>query len=178
MINKKNFTIFQILQVLIGISAFVNKVLLIQRIRVGWLIGALATLLAIYYFLILHFYVYAVVEVGLTILMVYGYFFETHKKQLMEYLINGVTLLFMILICFFTSTGFMSVLELVGAISMIAGAYTFTHERRGFGWGLYLITHLVTAYLCYPKQQQFFGDMQIASALVAGVGLWQTCKTT
>ncbi|MEW6617605.1 MAG: hypothetical protein AB1333_04295 [Patescibacteria group bacterium] len=73
-------TITLILQILVSVIFFTNKVLLVIGKRSGWLAGAIAATLACAYFFLIELYIYTVLEIGLLMLMGYGYLSHDTKK--------------------------------------------------------------------------------------------------
>lgn len=152
---------------------FLNKLLVLKDKKIGWGIGAIGTLLAIAYLFLLHFRIMAFAEIGLFILMLYEYLKETKVPRTVEYGINIAIIFTAGIITYFTFSGLLLIIEWVGTLSMLIGAYGLTHRWKPLGWTFWFICHICTAYMAYNGEnpQPFFGDFQIASAFVSLVGL-------
>lgn len=151
---------------------FINKLYILKDKKLGWGIGAIGTLLAIIYLLLLHFRIMAFAEIGLFILMLYGYLKEgTVPAKVESAIIIGIITIGLV-ITYFTFSGLLQIIEWVGTISMLIGAYGLTHKWKPAGWLFWFICHVCTAYMAYHAKtpQLFFGDIQIASAFVSVVG--------
>ena len=173
----------QILAIVVAIIFFVNKVLVLLEQKSGWLVGMVGAILATAYLYLIGLYIFSVLEMGLIVLMGYGFFAKDHKNKLIEQCIRGVTVAATLISAYFVFAGMTTVYEIIGSIGMLVGTYLLTHENKKLGWFLYAIAHGITAYLCYGKSVSlhndshttaaiiFFADLQIASALIACVGL-------
>ena len=161
---------FQILQVAVALILFTNKVFVLIERKTGWLLGAIGCALAITYLYVLGLYVFTVLEFGLVILTLYAFFKGKNKKPRTEFFIRLVIVIAMVIMTIFAFAGKMTMYELAGSILLLFGTYYLSHEKKSLGWALSGIAHVLTAYLGYYKNQQFFADFQIASALVSLAG--------
>ena len=160
------------LQVTVSIIYLTNKVILIAGKKVAWLVGTLAALLAIVYYQMLGLHIYTVLNVGMVILMVYGYFKKGAKNPRIEMAIRLCTVAVMCVFLFFTFAGTVTVVELVSSLTILFGTFALTHGMEAFGWALYVVGHSTGTYIGYFKKQIIFADLQIASAVIAAVGVW------
>lgn len=168
----------ELLQVLVSLLFFGNKVLVLvgkKLEKTGWLLGVIAASLGVAYFYLLDMYVYTVLEIGLIVLMSYGFLHkDTGKNENVETAIRVVTGAVMLILACVVFTGTITIIEFVSSILMLAGTYLLTHNRKQLGWILYGIAHLAAVYLGYVKGQQFFADFQLASAIVSAAGAFLT----
>lgn len=159
------------LQIAVSLIFFVNKVFILVEKKSGWLIGAIAASLAVFYFYLIGLYVYTGLEVGLIILMGYGFFKKERKNPKVEMFIQSVTVLIMFLLTLLAFQGFMTALELVSSLCLVVGTYFLTHNKARAGWIIYAVAHTMAAVLGYSKGQQFFADFQVASVIISIVGV-------
>ncbi len=164
------------LQILVSLIFFANKVFVLADKKVGWLLGAVAATLGVFYFYFIGLYVYTALEVGLIILMGYGFLKKDSKNPAMEMTIRLVTIAVMFALAFFAFSGLITVVELGSSLGLLLGTFFLTHRKLKTGWVLYVLGHLLAAYLGYHKGQQFFADFQIASAIVSFVGVMKITK--
>ena len=166
----------QFLQISVSLILFSNKILVLIGKKTGWLLGAIGCTLAIAYLYLIELYVFTTLEFGLVSLMLYGFLARNSKNTRVENLIRIVTILAMLAMTYFAFAGMMTIYELLSSAGLLFGTYFLTHNKVALGWTLYCIGHLVTAYLGYNKNQNFFADFQLASALVSIVGVIQVKK--
>ena len=166
--------IIKILEALISLIFFSNKIgLFLERKNpIAWWMGAVASILAIFYFLFLNLFVYAVGEVGLFILTVYGAVVKK-KNRSIEKKIEFVTFFIALVLAFFTFQGHLTVVEFFSSVSMLVAFYllhpTSDIWSMKWGWAILAATHVSAAYLGYVKHQEMFAHFQIASAII-GIG--------
>ncbi len=162
-----------ILQIAVAIIFFTNKVLVLAGRKSGWLVGALAALIAIFYFYRIGLYVYTALEVGLIILMVYGFMKKDEKKPRVETMIRLVTVLVMLALAIFAFSGVITVVEFASSIGLLMGTYFLTHNKIRLGWIFYALAHSLASILGYSKGQQIFADFQVASAIVSYIAIFK-----
>ena len=158
------------LQVLVSLIFFVNKLFLLSERKLGWLLGAVAATLAILYFYLIGLPIYTVLEASLVILMAYGFLKKETENPRVEFVIRLVVIVAMFLLAIFAFNGLITIIELPSALSMLWGTYLLTHNKMRRGWIFYGVAHLLAAILGYQKEQLFFADFQVASAIVCFVG--------
>ncbi len=166
----------QFLQISVSVILFTNKIFVLIGRKTGWLIGAIGCTLAIAYLYLIGLYVFTALEIGLVVLMLYGFFAGEKKNIQTENLIRIVIILAMLAMTYFTFAGMMTIYELISSAGLLFGTYYLTHNKIALGWILYCIGHSVAAYLGYTKHQNFFAFFQIASALVSIAGVVKTKK--
>ena len=82
----------------------------------------------------------------------------------------GGLLIAAVLFFVFAYNGLITMIELLSSFGMLWGTYFLTHKRVRWGWILYGVAHLLAARLGYQKDQDFFADFQLASAIVSFIG--------
>ena len=162
------------LQIAVSVIFFTNKTLVLADKKSGWLVGVVAATLATFYFFRIELYIYTVLELGLIVLMGYGFLWAGQKKPLTEMVINWTTAIAMLVMTIFVFTGLMTAVEFGSSVALLLGTYFLTHNQISWGWSLYALAHGLAAYLGYHKDQQIFADFQVASGIVSLVGLLKT----
>jgi|SRR3989344_7396558 len=162
--------IISILQISVSIIFFANKVFVLIGKKMGWLLGVIAAALSIFYFFLLHLYIFTILEVGLVVLMGYGFFRKEHMSAYVERLIHATIIIVMTALVYFVFNGFMTVMEFCESIFMLTGTYYLTHKRVQLGWFLYGCAHIFLTIVAYGVDQEFFANFQIASGIVAFAG--------
>lgn len=160
-----------ILQVLVSVIFFANKVFVLLKLKIGWLLGVIAATLAVLYFYLIGLPIYTVLEGGLIILMGYGFLKGDLEKPCVELVIRSVIMVVMCSLAFFAFNGLITVIELPSAVGMLWGTYFLTHRQERKGWALYGLAHVLAAVLGYQKEQMFFASFQVASVVVCFLGL-------
>ncbi len=166
-----------ILQILVSVIFFTQKVLVLVDKRAGWLVGAVAAMLAIFYFALLELYVYTALEFGLVALMVYGFCKKKHARPRVEMWIRALTVTTMCILGYFAWDGLITGAELCSSLGLLWGTFFLTHHKPRTGWMLSVVGHGFGAYLGHCKDQQFFMDFQIASLVVSVVGVMKVSNT-
>lgn len=137
----------------------------------GWLFGAIAGMFAVFYFLFLKLYIYSLMEFSIFILMSYGYIFFKEIKPKYEFIVNLFIILILSLLSFFVFSGLLTIIEYTSSITFIVGTYFFNQRKIFIGWFLFIFSHLGSTYLGYIKEEYFFMYFQIASIVVAIIGM-------
>lgn len=164
-------SLIQFLEIVISLLLFSNKLLVLIDKKSGWVIGAIGCFIAMWYLYLLKLYVFTILEIGLIVLMLYGYLAGKEKKDSVERMIIAFLILVMASLTYFLFEGSITTYQFVGGIALTIGTYYLTHGKAIIGWILYCIGHIVTAYLGYQKHQLFFADFQIASAIVSIIAI-------
>ena len=160
-----------ILEIAVGVIFFANKVFVLAGKRLGWFVGAVAAILAFFYFLLIGLYIYMILEVGLVVLMGYGFLYQgSRRNKKVERLLHYTIAIIMMTLTYFVFSGLMTVIEFAGSITMLSGTYYLTHDKMRLGWAIYGVSHIFVIILAYHVNQLFFAHFQIASAIVALVG--------
>lgn len=167
----------QLLQVAVSVIFFANKAFVLIDKKFGWLLGTIAAGLACWYFFLLNLYVYTALEIGLVILMGYGFLKKDQPNSKVEWLIRLSLLASMITIAVFAFQGRLTLIEFTSSVFMLFGTYLLTHAKEKWGWVLYSLAHLGAAYIGYAKIQNMFGDFQIASSIVCFAGVINSKKS-
>ncbi len=155
------------MEIVVAVVFFVNKFFLLVDRKDGWLWGAVGCLLAIVYFYLIHLFVYMVMDVGLVILMTYGYLKKDAKRPMVELTIQITSAVVMIIMAYCAFNGMLTVLELVSAMGMLIGTYLLSHEKVRIGWILYAITGVLAVFVCIEKYQQVLVVFQICQVVFA-----------
>lgn len=154
------------LEIIVTVLSFIHKIFLLKQDRkIAWSIGIIASLLSIYYFYTIHLSVYVGLEIGLSILMLYGLFMIKSKK--VEDLINIFTGIFCILIAYWSFIGLLTIYELISSITALLGIYFLTHKKDKIGWIFWIATYIVTMYVVFQKGQLLFFIYQFFSLILA-----------
>lgn len=159
------------LEVLVALVFFANKLGVLIEKRSGWLIGVIAAVISIVYFFLLNLAIFTVLEVGLVILMGYGYWRKQDVDVRVEWLIRIAIMVVMAFLTYFVFRGFLTIMEFVGSVLMLWGTYFLTHGKMWWGWVIYGASHVFAAIVGYGAAQPFFAHFQIASAMVAVAGI-------
>ncbi len=162
-----------ILEISISLLFFAGKLGVLIDKKFGWFVGALGASVGFFYFFLLNLYVFTVLEVGLVVLMGYGAFPEKWKGYKTERMIYLVIVVVMVFFTWFAFSGKLTVFETIASIGLVVGTYLLTHHRQQFGWVAYCIAHIAASYVGYQKDQEFFADFQVASAIVSLFGFWK-----
>jgi hypothetical protein len=165
-----------IFQILSSIFGFANKLFLFLGKRSGWMLGFLAGIFFVIYFFLIGFTIYAVIQIGFSFLMLYGYF--SHKAISKNARIVATTLLSLIAIgiTFITFKGGLTLLEAISALLASWGTYFLASKNNRKGWSTFLIAHLILIYLTALKQQYISAVFQGLSAVVSVLGIMKEAK--
>ncbi len=158
-----------ILQVLVSVIFFANKLLVLVGRKSGWALGAVAATLGVFYFYLIHLNIYVALEAGLIILMCYG-FIGSKKNPRVDKWIRLMTTTAMLLLAIVAFGGMLTVVELISSSCLLWGTYLLTQGKARQGWFVSVAAHSLAAYLGYERGQQIFLDFQVASAMVSFVG--------
>ena len=126
-----------ILQITVSLIFFANKVFLQANKNMekfGWILRTAAACLATIYFLLLHLYVYTVLEAGLIILMGYGAIKKEERSENIKMIIRAFIIAVMLLLTFFVFKGMLTLIEFTSAVGLIFGTYWLTHFKASLGW--------------------------------------------
>jgi hypothetical protein len=159
-----------ILQILVPVIFFANKVFVLAGQKTGWLVGAVGAVLGLFYFYLIGLYVFTALDLGLIVIMGYGYL-KTENNPKVENIIRMVTMVVMILLAGFVFSGSLTIMELVSSASSLMATYYLTHGKNSRGWMLYLVGHVFGAIVGYGRDLNFLADFQVASAIVSLAGL-------
>lgn len=159
-----------LLQWLVSLIFFANKVFVLVGKKMGWALGVLGALLATCYFVLLRRPVFTVFEIGLCVLMFYGLLKGADKSVKVELSIRIVTTALMLAVTTFAFRGDLVLLEFLASVSLMWGTYLLTTRYKRMAWALHILAHGCAALFADGIGQLFFRDMQIASAIVAVAG--------
>lgn len=128
------------LQVLVPVIFFANKLLVLVGRKSGWVLGAVAATLGVFYFYLIHLNIYVALEAGLIILMCYG-FIGSKKNQRVDKVIRlRTTTTAMFLLAVVAFGRMLTVVELISSSCLLWGTYLLTQgkARQGGGPSRYL----------------------------------------
>jgi len=163
----------------VSIIFFLNKILVVSGSkesnirRIGWLLGAIGSVLAVVFSLMLHLYVFAVLQFGLIFLQGYGFLAKRDKNMRVEKLLNLIIFVMMVTLAYFLSVGILTLFELGGSIGILLGIYFLTHSNQKLGWILCAFGHGCTVYVMHEKSQYIFAIFQVLSIFVSIYGLFK-----
>lgn len=155
------------LEVLVSMLYFVNKVFLLFNEKAGWLIGALASGVAIFYFLGINLYIFCALEVACFCIMLYGLLGKQDSKRVAKVIYGVCALVTFYLMLSIRDTG---VLEFLTSLLFILAFLSLADKYPRRGWLSLAIAHAIMAYITIVKGQYFFASMQAASVLVSILG--------
>ena len=161
-----------VLEIVISVLFFLNKIYILLGKRTGWLLGTIGSILAITYFFVLGLYVYTVLEFGLIALMVYGIVRNTRNTSV-EWVIRAITILTMAGVGYLAYRGTITLLELVSSIAVLIGTYLLVTKQK-YGWLLYIVFHLCAIYISLQVHQYIFMLFQILSLPIAIYAILKT----
>lgn len=165
-----------VLQVLVSVILLLNKWFVLQGRRGGWIAGFIGCFLAVFYLYFIGLYVFTVFEVGLAILMLYGYWSAKNKTGKFQKIIRGIMIVTMLLVAWFTWSGLMTVSELLSSLALMVGTYFLAVNKIKSGWFFYLIGHLLCVYLGFIKGQFIFALFQFLSVMISILGIIRDIK--
>jgi len=156
------------LEVLVSILYFFNKVLLLFNKRTGWIIGALASGLAIIYFINIDLYIFCALEVACFCIMVYGALGRKNAKLVSAYIYGLCAAVTVYLMLKLPETG---VVEFLTSILFMLAFVNLADDRKRLGWIFLAVAHGIMVYITFEKEQYVFAFLQGASVLVSFVGV-------
>ncbi len=163
----------RILEIFVSLIFFSNKIGMLIEKKIGWALGALGALLAVIYFFILNLFVYSFAEFGLFITMMYGIIVKDENRKVETYIIICLSVIVLFLTVF-TFSGKLTLFEFWSSVGMLVATYILHPKndiwKKKWGWAILAATHVGAAYIGYAKNQQIFGDLQIASSIVGIFG--------
>ncbi|WP_459212311.1 nicotinamide mononucleotide transporter [Aquimarina rhabdastrellae] len=152
------------LEIIVSLLYFTNKIFLSIEKRTGWIIGALASATAMLYFISIKVYLLLILEAGFFALMLYG--LKNHKaSQKNNIFIYAIMILTMLGMLFTMDE--VHILEFIVSIGFILAIHSLAVHRWKLGWIIMGISHAFMAVFAYQKEQHFFMTMQLISIIVA-----------
>ena len=158
------------LQIAVALIFFVNKVLVLVGRKSGWLVGAVAATLGLFYFYLIGLYIYTALEVCLIVLMSYAFLEKSERSARVETALRMGTTVMMIAIALFAFSGSLTAVELISCTGLLWGTYLMTSGSLTTGWALCGVAHVFASYLGYGRGQVVFADFQVASSIVSLIG--------
>lgn len=158
------------LEIAVASLYFLNKIYLSLDKRTGWLLGILASSLAIIYFITLKFYIIIALEVGMLGLMVYGLVNYQKKRSVDVYVYPFMILIMGVLLYAVPTTGW---LEFIISLLFMGALFFLARKKWHLGWILLGIGHALMCFFTYQNGEYFFSSLQGASVFVAIYALFQ-----
>ena len=132
--------------------------------QIGWFCGTLAAILFVIYFFKIGTPILSVLEIGLTVLMMYRFFAGEKTNKIIENALGILTGAFIVVLTILTSQGTMTFSQFFGAFGMLIGTYLlisapqneFIENKERYGWLLYALGHLFTSHIGYQKHEWIF----------------------
>jgi hypothetical protein len=155
------------LQVVVSILYFINKVFLLLNRRSGWTIGAVASGTAMVYFLGIQLYIFCALEAACFCIMIYGALGMSDSKKIAIYIYSICALVTAYLLVSIQETG---ILEFITSLLFMIAFVNLADGKRKLGWILLALAHGIMAYITYSKDQYFFASLQVASVVVCLIG--------
>ncbi len=161
------------LQITTSLLLFINKILLLTKKRIGWILGICSGVVGIIYFCFIELYIFTTLNIGLTVIYFYGYFFWKDKKRdpqkikVTENIIRLITIIVMTFLIYFTWNGLITSLEFSNSLVALVGTYFMAEKKIKIAWLLYIIGNSLGTIIGYKIGQIFFADFQLASVFIA-----------
>jgi hypothetical protein len=156
-----------IVEIVIAIAFFFQKVELALAKKGGWLVGGLGGLLGIYYFFEVELYIYMIGNLGGILLSIYAYRYKDKGfldwRDIAIRIVVGVVAL---IVGYFTFQGAVTVDEFVSiACFYVSPFFLFKYHNR-LGWWAFLIAHMLGLYIGIVSGLEPYTYSQAASVLV------------
>ncbi|MFH0806115.1 MAG: hypothetical protein V1885_00040 [Candidatus Brennerbacteria bacterium] len=162
-----------VLEISLALLFFANKVLWLIGKRAGWLVGLVAAVGGIYYFILIKLYIFASLEVGLAALMWYGFSKGDKVNPRIEVLVRIALTAIMAFLTYFLFSGVMTAIEFFATLFSLWGTYFLAGTHVRWGWAIMGVGHVMSTIVFFDTNQDFFAHFQIASVIVAGTGVWK-----
>ncbi len=158
------------MEILVTVISLVHKIFLLKNDKkIAWITGIIASILSISYFYSLGLTIYAGLEIGFIVLMLYG--LVKNKTQRVENTINIFIGVFCLILGYLSFAGLLTALELISSITPLMSIYYLAKNKNKTGWILMVITCIITTYVVFEKGQFIFTAYQVVSLLLAIYGL-------
>ncbi len=152
------------LEIVVALLYFANKIFLSQEKKTGWILGAMASATAIFYFISIEVYLLLILESGFFILMLFG--LKNHKSSPQKNIyIYGIMIITMLGMLFVVDE--VQPIEFLVSVGFIVAIHSLAVHRWKLGWVIMGMSHIIMAYFTYEKQQYFFALMQGVSVFIA-----------
>jgi hypothetical protein len=166
-----------LLQISIVLVFFTNKLLILIGKKFGWLLGIFAASLAIFYFHFSNLIPYMILNIGIVVLMIYG-FLNPKENFVIKVLVRLILVGVPAALLFFVFNGLLLVPQLLACLGIFFGTYFLIFPQTWIGWLILGIANFLAAYLGYIKGHIFFADFQLATAILAFIGVVTKAKQT
>lgn len=161
------------LEIIVSILYFTNKVLLFLEKKSGWLIGILASALSSVYFLGLKFYIIFLLEIACFLIMVFGWFGKKNSKLFSYFVYSAITVVMLFLLFNIEESGPM---EFFTSICFMAAFLLLAENRWHLGWSSLSVAHFLMLFISLGKDQNLFATMQAMSVIVCLLAIIKKTK--
>ena len=162
------------LEIIVAILYFLNKIFLYFEKKTGWVIGILASSLAIFYYLNLKLYIFMSLEVGSLLIMILG-FIGANISKVFNYIVYSLlTLIMLFLLVNIEESG---ILEFTTSMLFIISYLALAQNKWQWGWLILGIAHLLMLFILKEKAQFFFSTLQGLSVVVCLLAILKKSKT-
>ncbi len=156
------------LEIIVSILYFSNKVFLFFEKKTGWVLGIMASGLAVFYFYFLSFYMLLSLEFACLTVMIFGLFGSNRYKNF-SYIVYGIVTIVMLYLLFnIEESGF---LEFTTSVLFILAFLFLAKDKWKIGWGFLALAHSLMLIILKGSGQIFFATMQGLSVLVCILAL-------
>ncbi len=153
-----------ILEIIVGVLYFTNKIFLALNKSSAWYIGICASICAVVYFYLLGSWVLVGLELAFVLIQIMGIALDKSHTINPKYLYGSILGLLCILFYLIKNSTW---LEFICSAVFIIGVYLMALKKRNFGWLLFIFGHGLMAYFTFLKAQYIFMGLQILSVGVA-----------
>lgn len=160
-----------LLEILVSILYFVNKLLLLLDRKSGWTTGLFASGLAMIFFLQLSLYLFFALELACFLIMILGIQGEKLSARTLTFIYGIVAFVMLLLLWNVNASGWFEFITSI--LFMIAFLYLANRKARQ-GWIFLGISHLLMLWITFDKSAYFFAALQGASAIVCIIGVIKT----
>ncbi len=165
------------IELIVTAISLLHKIFLLKNDKkIAWIIGIIASVISIFYFYLIGLNIYAGLEIGFIVLMLYG--LTKRKTQRVENFIIIFMGVFCLFLAYLSFVGFLTLLELVSSITPLISIYYLAKNKNKTGWIFMVITCLITTFVVFEKGQVIFATYQVISLLLALYGLKKSYSKT
>lgn len=161
------------LEIIVSILYFVNKVFLSLEKKAGWVIGILASSIATFYFFTIELYLFLSLEFACLLIMIFGLLGTKNSKSFTLIVYSVIVLVMLYLLYNIEESG---LLEFITSISFMISFLLIARNKWNLGWVLLGISHVLMAFVATSKAQYFFATMQGLSVVVCAYAIYHRYK--
>ncbi len=156
------------LEIIVSLLYFSNKIFLLFEKKAGWILGIMASSLAAVYFYYLSFYIFLSLEFACLTVMIFG-LFGSKRSAVFSYFVYGIVSLVMLYLMFNIEES--GLLEFSTSILFILAFLFLARDNWNIGWGFLAIAHSLMLIVLQGGGQHFFATMQGLSVVVCVIAL-------